>query len=162
MPLAYRICSARYPVLDGTGAAMSGARWNSPGRPVIYTSEHYATTILEQLVHVGRLLVPPGHHGAVIEIPDDLPIATFDPAEHPGWDAPDSSVAVAVGDAWLRGGATPLLRVPSIPGQPVEWNLLINPLHAAFTRIRIGAAFSVRWDGRLFGTVAAQPTAPRT
>ncbi|MBK6495576.1 MAG: RES domain-containing protein [Gemmatimonadales bacterium] len=151
MPLAYRICSARYPVLDGTGAAMSGARWNSPGRPVIYTSEHYATTILEQLVHVGRLLVPPGHHGAVIEIPDELLVATFVPAEHPGWDAPDSAVAVAVGDAWLQGGATPLLRVPSLPGQPVEWNLLINPLHAAFTRIRTGVAFSVRWDGRLFG-----------
>jgi RES domain-containing protein len=151
VPLAYRICSQRYPILDGTGAAMAGARWNSPGRPVIYTSEHYATTILEQLVHAGRLRVPPGHHGAVIEIPDDLRIATFHADEHRGWDAPDSSVSVAFGDAWLRDGAAPVLRVPSLPGQPVEWTLLINPLHAGFGRIRTRAPFAVRWDGRLFG-----------
>ncbi len=154
MSLAYRVCSARYPILDGTGAAISGARWNSPGRPVIYASEHYATTLLELLVHAGGLRVPPGHHGAVIEWPDDLVIAQFVPADHPGWDAPDSAVAVAYGDAWLRGGTSAVLRVPSIPGQPVEWNIVINPRHEDFGRIRTARSFPVTWDGRFFGASA--------
>ncbi|HZN99521.1 MAG TPA: RES domain-containing protein, partial [Gemmatimonadales bacterium] len=104
MPTVYRLAKRRYPVYDGSGAALEGARWNSPGRFLIYTSEHYATALLEKLVHGGRTLLPGPHHAAAIAIPDDLAAEEFDPANVPGWEAEDSASARAYGDEWYRLG----------------------------------------------------------
>ena len=54
MSTVYRLAKRKYPVFDGTGAALEGARWNSPGRLLVYCSEHYATAILEKLIHAGE------------------------------------------------------------------------------------------------------------
>ncbi|HEX6615369.1 MAG TPA: RES domain-containing protein [Gemmatimonadales bacterium] len=159
MPTVYRLAKRKYPVYDGTGAALEGARWNSPGRLVIYASEHYATAVLEQLVHAGRTTLPGRHHAAAIHIPDDLPLERFDPAAHPGWDAESSSVARDYGDAWHAAGRTAVLVVPSVPGQPVEWNFVINPAHPEAARIVQAPAFEVRWDGRLFGPSSSSRSA---
>lgn len=150
MPTVYRLTKRRYPVYDGSGAALEGARWNSPGRFLIYTSEHYATALLEKLVHAGRTLLPGAHHAAGIAIPDDLVAEEFDPANVPGWDAEDSASARAYGDEWHRLGRSAVLIVPSIPGQPVERNFIINPAHPDAGRIRVMPSFDVVWDGRLF------------
>jgi RES domain-containing protein len=146
----YRLAKRRYPVYDGSGAALEGARWNSPGRVVIYASEHYATALLEKLVHAGRTQLPGGHHAAAIEIPDDLRSEELDPAAVPGWDAEESASARDYGDAWHASGRTAVLIVPSLPGQPVERNFVINPGHPDAARIRVGSTFEVVWDGRLF------------
>ena len=151
MPTVYRLAKRRYPIYDGSGAALEGARWNSPGRLLIYTSEHYATAILEKLVHAGYAQLPGAHHAAAIEIPNDLPIEEFDPSVAPGWDAEDSAAARAYGDGWHAAGRTAALVVPSLPGQPIERNFIINPGHPDATRIRVMPAFDVVWDGRLFG-----------
>jgi RES domain-containing protein len=151
VPTVYRLAKRRYPVYDGSGAALEGARWNSPGRVLVYTSEHYATAILEKLVHAGRTLLPGAHHAAAIEIPDDLPIEEFDPNAAPGWDSDESAVAQAYGDAWHASARTAVLVVPSLPGQPVERNFIINPSHPDAARIRVMPSFDVVWDGRLFG-----------
>jgi RES domain-containing protein len=44
----YRIADERHAIWDGTGAALVGGRWNSPGRPVIYGSLSYACAMLER------------------------------------------------------------------------------------------------------------------
>jgi RES domain-containing protein len=150
----FRLAKRRYPVYDGTGAALEGARWNSPGRILIYASEHYATAILEQLVHAGRTQLPGAHHAAAIEIPDDLPVEQFDPTTVTGWDAEESPTARAYGDRWHASGRTAVLIVPSIPGQPIERNFVINPAHPDAARIRVGPSFDVVWDGRLFSPPA--------
>lgn len=154
MPTVYRLAKRRYPIYDGSGAALEGARWNSPGRLLIYASEHYATAILEKLVHAGRTQLPGAHHAAAIEIPNDLPIEEFDPSAFPGWDAEDSATARAYGDEWHAGGRSAVLIVPSLPGQPVERNFIINPGHPDAARIRVMPSFNVVWDGRLFGPPA--------
>jgi RES domain-containing protein len=151
MPTVYRLAKRTYPVYDGTGAALEGARWNSPGRLLIYASEHYATAILEKLVHAGRTLLPGAHHAAAIEIPDDLPSELFPPGEVPGWEAEDSAAARAYGDGWYAAARTAVLIVPSLPGQPIERNFIINPGHPDASRITVGPSFDVVWDGRLFG-----------
>ena len=151
MPVVYRIAKKRYPVYDGTGSILVGGRWTSKGRAVIYTAEHYATALLEKLVHAGRLQLPGPHHAAAIVIPDDVRIERFDPATHPGWDIEGSTVARAYGDAWLTSQRTPVLAVPSVTGQPAEWNCLIDPAHPEADRIRPLGSFDVLWDGRLFG-----------
>jgi RES domain-containing protein len=151
VPTVYRLAKRRYPVFDGSGAALEGARWNSPGRLLVYTSEHYATALLEKLVHAGRTQLPGAHHAAAIEIPDDLPIEEFDPDEAPGWDSDESAVAQAYGEEWHASARTAVLVVPSLPGQPVERNFIINPGHPDAARIRVMPSFDVIWDGRLFG-----------
>jgi RES domain-containing protein len=150
LPIVYRLAKRRYPVYDGGGAALEGARWNSPGRLVIYASEHYATALLEKLVHAGRTQLPGAHHAAAIDIPDDLPSEEFDPAAVPGWDAEESATARAYGDDWHGRGRSAVLIVPSLPGQPIERNFVINPGHPDAARIRVGKPFEVAWDGRLF------------
>jgi RES domain-containing protein len=151
LPTVFRLAKRRYPVYDGSGAALEGARWNSPGRVLIYASEHYATTILEKLVHAGRTQLPGAHHAAAIDIPDDLPLEVFDPDAVSGWDAEESAAARGYGDQWHAAARTAVLVVPSIPGQPVERNFVINPAHPDAARIRVGPSFDVVWDGRLFG-----------
>jgi RES domain-containing protein len=151
MPTVYRLAKRRYPIFDGSGAALDGARWNSPGRTLIYASEHYATAILEKLVHAGRTRLPGAHHAAEIRIPDDLPIEWFDPEATPGWDREDSASARAYGDAWHSEARTAVLVVPSLPGQPVERNFILNPSHPDAARIQVMPPFDVVWDGRLFG-----------
>jgi RES domain-containing protein len=154
MPTVYRLAKRRYPVYDGGGAALEGARWNSPGRLLIYASEHYATAILEKLVHAGRTQLPGAHHAAEIRIPDDLPIERFDPGSLPGWDAEDSAAARDYGDGWHASARTAVLVVPSLPGQPIERNFIINPGHPDAARIKVMPSFDVVWDGRLFGPAA--------
>ncbi|HEX6433847.1 MAG TPA: RES domain-containing protein, partial [Gemmatimonadales bacterium] len=86
-----------------------------------------------------------------IDIPDDLATELFVPDAAPGWDAEDSASARAYGDAWHARARTAVLIVPSLPGQPVERNFIINPAHADAGRIVVGQTFDVVWDGRLFG-----------
>ena len=149
--VVYRIAKKRHPVYDPSGSVLYGSRWTSKGRAIIYTAEHYATAILEKLVHAGRLELPGSHHAAAIFIPEDLRIERFDPATSPGWAQDDSTVARRHGDAWHAAQRTPVLAVPSVPGQPIEWNYLINPTHPEAARIRPLDPFDIIWDGRLFG-----------
>jgi RES domain-containing protein len=151
LPICYRLAKRRYPVFDGSGAALEGARWNSPGRVLVYASEHYATALLEKLVHAGRTQLPGPHHAAAIEIPVDLALEVLDPVTLPGWELEDSVAARDYGDDWHRARRTAVLVVPSLPGQPVERNFIINPAHPDAARILVGEPFDVTWDGRLFG-----------
>jgi RES domain-containing protein len=46
-----------------------------------------------------------------------------------GWDAdPSGRASIQLGSAWIRSGASALLRVPSVI-VPDEYNVLINPPH---------------------------------
>lgn len=150
MAVIYRVGKKRHPLYDTGGAVRVGGRWTSPGVAVIYAAEHYATAILEILVHRGRLSLPGPHHAMAISIPEDAAIERFDPATHPGWQLEGSSVARRYGDAWVAAARTAVLLVPSVPGQPVEWNYVINPTHADASRIQPSTPFDVEWDGRLW------------
>ena len=105
---------------------------------------------LEILAHRGRTRLPGVHHAGEILIPDDLPAERFEPADLPGWDAPESAVARAHGDAWLRERRTVSLVVPSVPGRPFQSGVLINPRHPGFARVRLVRTVAVPWDPRLF------------
>jgi RES domain-containing protein len=146
---AFRIADARHPIFDGTGAMLHGARWNSPGRRIIYAAETYAGALLEMLVHSsGR--VPRGLAFVEIEIPARLAIEEITAASVPNWDGPSFESAQAFGDRWYDERRSPVLMVPSVVTH-VERNVLINQEHPDFHRIRASQAQPVRWDARLWG-----------
>ncbi len=146
---AFRICDDRCPILDGTGAALAGGRWNSKGYSVIYAAEVYSLALLETLVHAGFRKVPGGRHYARIIIPDSISIESFDPVVHLGWDTEDNVVSQAFGDEWLMEKRSAILRVPSAVTQGPEWNILINPAHPQFPLITVEPTQAVYWDTRL-------------
>ena len=49
-----RLTKRLYANLDGKGAALTGGRWNTPGKAVTYAASCSALAIVEYLAHVGR------------------------------------------------------------------------------------------------------------
>lgn len=147
--LAYRIADRRRPLFDGTGASLYGARWNSPGRPVIYAATTYAGALLEVLVHAGINSVPRHTHWTEINIPPGVSRECPEPNAFPGWDDENCVVSRAFGDAWLSEQRSAALLVPSVVTRR-ERNLLINPAHPDFPQIVATAPSPVEWDQRLF------------
>ena len=145
---AFRIADMRYPIFDGTGAMLYGARWNSPGRRVIYAAETYAGALLEILVHASGA-VPRSQGYVEIEIPARLSIEEVTPADVPRWDSRSYRAARAFGDRWYDEQRTPVLMVPSLVTR-VERNVLISQEHPDFRRIRATRPLPVRWDARLW------------
>src|SRR5450755_4301015 len=96
---AFRIADMRHPIFDGTGAMLYGARWNSPGRRVIYAAETYAGALLEILVHASGS-VPKMQAYIEIDIPAGIDAEVVTPADVPHWDAPTSQTARKYGDKW--------------------------------------------------------------
>ena len=127
---------------------INSARWNSPGRRVIYAGETYAGALLEILVHASGT-VPRSHGYVEIEIPAGLSIEEITPDDVPRWDSPSSEAARAFGDRWYDERRTPVLLVPSVV-TVVERNVLINQEHSDFRRIRASQPRPVRWDARLW------------
>ena len=144
----YRIADSRHSPESGEGARLHGGRWNSPGRAVIYACETMTGAMLEKLVHTnGRM---PKHMVCVTyEAPDSLKVESIDPKAAEGWDAADMIASRKAGDAWLAAAKTAVLRVPSVVFD-VERNVLINPAHPDFSRIKVTGTEPVRWDERLF------------
>lgn len=148
--LAYRIADGRFPVYSGEGAARFGARWNSVSRAVIYAASSYSGAVLEVLAHSQSGDVP--KHQALVEItiPPSVATETLLPEKLPGWNSDNMAIARAFGDAWLAQFRTAVLMVPSMVTQGRESNVLINPAHPDFGRIRASAPQGVEWDLRLF------------
>ncbi len=145
---AFRIADLRHPVFDGTGAMLHGARWNSPGRRVIYAAETYTGALLEILVHASGG-VPRNQAYIEIEIPPDLAIEEIGPEDVPRWDSPSFQASKAFGDRWYDERRTPVLLVPSVV-TPVERNVLLNQDHPEFGKIRASEPRAVKWDARLW------------
>jgi RES domain-containing protein len=117
-----RVCRAKYPDLDGKGAALSGGRWNSPGTQMVYASSCGALAVLEYRVNTKR---DPGDLRVyTIEFPDTLRM------EKTGW-MPDLRTARQFGDVWINGNRSVILAVPSVL-VPHQINYLLNPEHPDF------------------------------
>jgi RES domain-containing protein len=149
MLIAYRIADGRFPIYDGTGAMLHGGRWNSPGRPVIYAAETFAGAMLEVLVHANLSHIPHTHRSVRIEIPGSL-FEMVNAVDVPGWEKQDLRASRAFGDRWLRETRSPALLVPGVATGGREHNVLIDPRHREFARIRVSTPEPVAWDARLF------------
>lgn len=142
--IVYRLCKAAHIALDGEGARLWGGRWNSAGRPMVYTAATPSLAVLEVLVHLDlpAELLPDDLRLLTIEVPDDAPLQLLDV------DPADDAACVAQGDAFLDAGNVLSLRVRSVV-VPQEWNLLLNVRHADMDKVKIIANEPFQLDPRL-------------
>jgi RES domain-containing protein len=147
----WRLVKARHAAsaFDGEGARRYGGRWNSPGVRVAYASESASLAVLEVLVHLQSSAVLSSYALVALHVPPSL-VEVLDASRlPPDWRASPPPVAVqALGDAWVRAGTSPVLRVPSVL-VPIEANYVVNPAHPAFGRLRIGEPQPFTFDARL-------------
>jgi RES domain-containing protein len=133
--------------LSGEGAARAGNRWNSRGVRIGYTSTSRPLAVLEMLAHVTREGIPDD----VVLIPIDVPPALIAELERPpqDWNAlPFGYPGRQAGDQWAREKKSAALLVPSVV-LPAERNLLVNPLHPDFSKVKIHAPEFQAIDRRL-------------
>lgn len=137
----------------GEGARIGGGRWNHVGTPVIYVSESLSLAALELFVHFPRKDIKLST--TLIAIPVDIPVSLKMVAVtvndlNPDWRmSPPPNSTRNIGTVWVRKGASLILRVPSAI-IPDEYNLVINPSHADFEKIKIGQPQPFSLDERMW------------
>jgi RES domain-containing protein len=136
---------SNYVSLDGIGAKLNPGRWNSFGNAVVYSADHPASALLEMLVHIDVSLLPDSFQLLKISTPDNVRFATD---SFPGGLTSNESATKAIGDEWLEGRSSLLLKVPSAI-LPDVFNVLINPLHEDASNCRIESVQHVPLDARL-------------
>lgn len=139
--LVWRLARAPFADLSGEGARVYGGRWNSLGRPMLYTADSAALAVLEVRVHLDLPpeLVPNDYVLVTVDL-GDLPVETVA-------SPPDDTMSF--GDDWLRDQRSPVLRVPSFI-VPENSNLLFNPVHPLATAARAVRTREFAFDRRLW------------
>lgn len=140
--------SGTYPIVDATGSTLYPGRWNTPASPMIYTSEHYSTAMLEKLVH-GSGQLPPNQHYIKVTVPNRVSYEVLNTAALPDWYLETCATSKPYGEAWQQQKRSLLLIVPSVVAR-LENNILINPEHPEFPQITTSLHQPVWWDQRLF------------
>lgn len=136
----------------GEGARLGGGRWNYPGTAVVYVSETLSLAAIELFMHLRRkdLKFSSFLFAIPVEIPDKLKIIEVS-AENlpPGWrESPPSGLTKGIGTKWAKEMHSAILRVPSVMILR-ECNLLLNPKHPDFHKIRIGKPQPFTFDDRM-------------
>ena len=137
--------------LAGTGARLTGGRWNSKGVSIVYSAGSIALAILETVHSLRGGGLPLNRFLVRIDVPDEVFAARTRFAPPPGgWDAiPAGLSSISAGDAWVASGAAALAEVPSVL-VPEERNVLIHPQHRDLARIQAHTVRRWHFDPRLF------------
>ena len=137
--------------LSGAGAARKGARWNSPGVEIIYCASSRALAMAEVVVHLTAATVPDDYMMTSINAPEKSGIQRIY-AENltPDWNVfPFLKSSRSFGDSFIRENKFLLLQVPSAVVKG-DHNILINPFHRDFGKVKIMGTERFPLDGRLF------------
>jgi RES domain-containing protein len=147
--MVYRFSGEQYKDdISGNGAGLFGGRWNSKGNPVLYTSKHISLAVLELLVHNKNYTSFKDPWLVSIFIPDPiLPVVIVAEKLITGWNS-KPEYTQWTGDLFLHETGSLMLSVPSSI-IPQENNVLINPKHADFKKVRIVDAVLFELDKRL-------------
>jgi len=148
---AFRIVAPRWEhdAPSGEGARKYGARWNSPGRPMVYLGESRALCALEMLVHLTSPMSRSKPYRLIeVHIPAQS-ISDYPRSILPeNWRKyPPNKLTMEIGDDWLLAGSQLALRIPSVI-IPEETNILVNPLHPDFKKIQTSEPSDFNFDPR--------------
>ena len=148
----FRLCRSQYCTeLNGKGAALHGARWNSPGTELIYTAANRSLAMAEIAVHLSLATLPDDYYMMTVFIPNDLPISEIDMNDLPiGWNSfPNIATTMVIGDKFVSGNSSCILKVPSAVTKG-DFNYLINPRHPSFDNVKVLAVDKFPFDRRIF------------
>lgn len=149
--IVYRLTKGNYRnEISGVGAERFGGRWNNKGIRIIYTGESRALCTTEIAVHTPLGNVPENYYLQTIQLPktEIQKISATDLAEN--WrNFPHTISTKGIGDEFVKKGKLLVLKVPSAVVQD-EFNYLINPAHELFTKVRLIAVETFKFDSRLF------------
>jgi len=136
---------------SGEGPRITGFRWNSRGTAVVYTAEHLSLAALESFIYLSETDKNMAFYAYRLDIPPDVQVLTLSLTSLPAdWREPMYPQSTKkIGDAWVRAGASAILRVPSVV-IPAEYNLILNPIHTDFHKIIIGAPENFSFDSRMW------------
>ena len=151
----WRICRERHAgkAFSGEGARLTSGRWNSEGVPMAYASEHLSLAALELFVHSDQEDEPQDLAAVEAEVAIGPEVVAGQQAAllkrlGPNWRI-DLSATRALGEEWFAAKESLVMLVPSVVIE-VEWNVLINPLHAEFATMKIVQQRAFRFDARMF------------
>jgi RES domain-containing protein len=134
----------------GQGARLFGGRWNSRGVRVVYASTSLALAAIETFVHIEPSLLPDDLVSIEGEIPEGIKIGKVELKTLPSnWHGTGSDLLHRFGDDWIRNAETAALLVASAAIRG-EWNVLLNPAHPDFGKIKFRKPQSFQFDARMF------------
>ena len=148
----FRLHRKKYKVeLSGKGASKIGARWNSKGTEIVYTAENRALAMAEVVVHLSLATMPKDFMMLEINIPDDVKIKTIKNNDLPlKWNVfPFHTNTQKIGDEFIQENKYCCIKIPSVVVKG-EFNILINPNHKDFKKIKIVNSTDFIFDSRLF------------
>jgi RES domain-containing protein len=117
---------------------------------MVYASTSLALAAVETFVNLEPNLTPSDLVSIEGEIPEAVAIGRLDPTSLPaGWHESRDESLRRFGDNWIRSDETAALLVPSAAIRG-EWNVLLNPAHRDFARIRFRSPEHFEFDARMF------------
>jgi len=147
--VVYRLSKKIYASdLSGKGAEIAGARWNSKGNAMLYAGQSIALCVAEVAVHIPLGILPVEYVLVHLEVPDSgilelkkLPM---------NWNIfPYSKETQKLGDEFLRKNKFLGMKVSSAAVHG-EFNILLNPKHPDFEKVKILKIEDFSFDKRLF------------
>jgi RES domain-containing protein len=152
----YRITKEKYLTnFTGRGKSFSdGARWNSPGLPVLYFACTPSVALLEMANYViSPRLVPKSYRFGIYELPDKLSNKTLSIEDMPpDWtNFPYPVSTQAIGSEWLLSNESLCLIVPSVAVPAGMENIaIVNPVHPEIKELKLSSVESSLYNKRAF------------
>lgn len=145
---AYRIAKTEFiQDLSGFGAFKFGGRWNSIGTHILYLAENPSLSLLEVLVHISRFQIQSPFSILTLELPE-IEILNS-PVLPENWRLTPPPVALKmVGDEFVRSKIGLAIRIPSAI-MPLDHNILVNPGHPEFSKIKFLDCEEIQFEKRL-------------
>ena len=139
----FRITRIRYlENFTGRGSSFkNGARWNSPGLPVLYFASTPSVALLEMANYLpSPRLVPADYRLGVYQLSDNVSCKTYTVSDLPNnWSKyPYPKSTQKIGSQWLTGNDSLILIVPSVAVPAgMESIIVVNPLHPEIETLKL-------------------------
>ena len=132
--------------LSGTGAMLYGARWNTKGIRMLYTSGSLSLAALEIIANLSSSKLK-NLYCVELEFDDSLKIDNLKSLPKNWNQYPYRNDSVTYGTNFIKKGGL-CLKVPSAL-IPTEYNYLLNPLHDDFSSLSVRDSRPLLIDQRL-------------
>ena len=151
--IVYRLTREKYCLdLSGKGAYLIGGRWNSKGVHVLYTAANRSLAMAEVAVHLNFAYLPDDYYMVEIFVPDNAPLLKISEYELPEyWNSIrfNQYKLKKNGDNFIKENKYLSMQVPSVVTKG-DYNILLNPAHALFDKVKVINMEKFPFDHRMF------------